>query len=637
MNVLERAIAQASQKYYTDGKSDVSDAEWDKMLHELKETKPDSPLLTDVGHGYDVNLDTTPGAKEEHKYGMIGSLNKCHNYDELDNRLKGLKMLWASLKLDGLSVVLYFYKGEMYQALTRGRNDVGINITGKAIRILGKHKTNEFYSIKDSEFTGAVRGEILMSHDNFLKFQSLHPEAENARNSAAGLINANEISDELDLLDIVVYTVVGIESDTSMFTSYTNMRTWLCVNFDHVVDACTISTEASTFESKMFELQSDWYGEYPADGVVLTADDMILSPGKQIGQVIIYKADAFKFPAEQVESTVLGVEWTLSKTKYMIPVAQLSPVRLAGTTVKAATGISAQYIRDNQIGEGAQIIVEKANEIIPKIIKIQSPGKVELPTNCPACKSELKWSGVHLQCMNDECCGGDLQDTLVWLETISPCERLGDKLKTKFLEELFGSEISLERIYSSKLQDVFPNDLSTHRKMFADMYKKLFTNKVKLCDAIKALNIPRFGDVNSRKLAEYPDDVRWLLEQALFEEPLKQDPRLTALCEKIGDANFKSLITNLRKLKRLVFIDHNIIWEPEVAEKGKVAITGKLSVSRSVFETELRNAGYSPGNIGKDTKFLITDSPTGSSSKHKFADAHGIQKVTEEEFRNKYM
>lgn len=632
MNALERAIAKASQKYYTDGSSDVSDAEWDRMLDELKETTPDSPLLTDVGHGYDVNLDTTPGAKVEHKYGMIGSLNKCHNYSELDNRLKGLYMLWASLKLDGLSVVLYFYKGNLYQALTRGRNDVGIDITPKVNKILGESM------IQDSTFTGAVRGEILMSHENFLKFQSVHPEAENARNSSAGLINASDISDELSYLDIVVYSVVGVEGPSTRFLTYTSMRSWLEENFKHVVDACVLSdVKENGFESNMFELQSQWYGEYPADGIVLSADDLILSPGKQTGQVIIYKADAFKFPAEQVESTVLGVEWTLSKTKYMIPVAQLSPVRLAGTTVKAATGISAQYIRDNQIGEGAQIIVEKANEIIPKIIKIQSPGKVELPTNCPACNSELKWSGVHLQCMNDECSGGDLQDTLVWLETISPCERLGDKLKTKFLEELFGSEISLERIYSSKLQDVFPNDLSTHRKMFADMYKKLFTNKVKLCDAIKALNIPRFGDVNSRKLAEYPDDVKWLLEQALFEEPLKQDPRLTALCEKIGDANFKSLITNLRKLKRLVFIDHNIIWEPEVAEKGKVAITGKLSVSRSVFETELRNAGYSPGNISKDTKFLITDSPFSSSSKNKFADDHGIQKVTEEEFRSKYM
>lgn len=632
MNMLEKALKQASQQYYSDGKSNMSDAEWDRMYNQLKQTNPDSPIVTEVGHGYDVNLDTTPGEKVEHKYGMIGSLNKCHNYDELDNRLKGLKLLWASLKLDGLSVVLYFYKGKMFQALTRGRNDVGINITPKAVRILGKDKNNQLYSISDSEFTGAVRGEILMSYENFCKFQTIHPEAENARNSAAGLINANELSDELDLLDIVVYTVVGIESDTSMFTSYTNMRTWLTMNFDHVVDACTISSEGSNFESMMFELQSQWYGDYPADGVVLTADDMILSPGKQIGQVIIYKADAFKFPAEQVESQVLGVEWTLSKTKYMIPVAQLSPVRLAGTTVKAATGISAQYIRDNEIGEGAQVLVEKANEIIPKIIKIQSPGKVDLPTHCPACNSELQWTGVHLQCVNDECCGGDLQDTLIWLEVISPCERLGDKLKTKFLEELFGADISIERIYTSNIHEVFPDDLSVHRKLFAEVYKKLFTNKVKLCDAIRALNIPRFGDVNSRKLAEYPDDVKLMLSAAMA-----GDYQIVDLSNKIGEANFKSLSDNLRKLKRLSYIKDNIIWEPEIAAKGKVAITGKLSVPRATFETELRNAGYSPGNIGKDTKFLITDNPDGASSKNKYADNYNIPKITEAEFRSKYM
>lgn len=628
MNALEKAIAQASQKYYTDGTSDVSDAQWDKMMDELKETNPNSPLLTQVGHGYQLELDTTPGQKVEHRYGLVGSLDKCHNYNELDSRLKG-KSLWASLKLDGLSVVLYFQNGILYQALTRGRDGIGISITPKATKILKSHK------IKDNRFSGAVRGEILMSHENFMRFQSIHPEAENARNSAAGLINASEVSDELDFLSIVVYTVVGVEDDSTQFDTYTSMRNWLIDNFAEVADACILTEDElspSTLESTMFDLQSDWYGTYPADGVVLTDNSLITSPGKLGGQVVIYNASAFKFPAEQTESEVVGVDWTLSKTKYMIPVAQLSPVRLAGTTVKAATGISAEYIRDNNIGVGAKVIVEKANEIIPKIIKVTTPGEVSLPTHCPACNSELQWSGVHLQCKNNDCVGGELQDTLIWLNVISPCERLGDKLKTKFLTELFGSNISIEKIYESHMHEVFVNDSSSQKQLFADMYRKLFIGPIKLCDAIRALNIPRFGDVNSRTLAEYPDDVKKMLEAAVSGEYHVYD-----LSSKIGEANFKALDENLRKLKRLAYIQDIIIWEPEVTEKGKVAITGKLSVSRSVFETELRNAGYSPGNISKDTKFLITDNPFSTSSKNKFADDHGIQKITESDFRKQFM
>lgn len=627
MNALERAIAQASQKYYTDGSSDVSDAQWDKMMDELKETKPDSPLLTEVGHGYDVELDTTPGQKVKHRYGMVGSLPKCHNYAELDERLRG-RRLWASLKLDGLSVVLYYINGQLQRALTRGRNDVGIDISPKAIKILGTS------SIKDKSFSGAVRGEILMSYDNFCHFQTLHPEAENARNSAAGLINATEVSDELSLLNIVVYSVVGLESEDIRFSTYTGMREWLFENFKDVADGCEVEREYltdKTLEATMFDLQSQWYGTYPADGVVLSQNELITSTGKLGGYVVICNASAFKFPAEQTQSEVVGVEWTLSKTKYMIPVAQLTPVRLAGTTVKAATGISAQYIMENKIGAGAVVVLEKANEIIPKILEVTTPGTLSLPTHCPACNSELKWSGVHLQCMNDECAGGDLQDTLIWMNVISPCERLGDKLKTKFLTELFGDNISIEKIYESNIQEAFPNDLSSQRQLFADMYRKLFTGPVKLCDAIRALNIPRFGDVNSRTLAEYPDDVKKMLEAAVSGEYHVYD-----LSSKIGEANFKSLDANLRKLKRLAFIQDRIIWEPQVTAKGKVAITGKLSVPRSVFETELRNAGYSVSNISKDTKFLIADELS-NSSKCKFAQEHGIPIITESEFRTTFL
>ena len=627
MNALEKAIAQASQKYYTDGTSDVSDAQFDKMLDELKATTPDSPLLTQVGHGYQVELDTTPGQKVEHRYGLVGSLDKCHNYAELDNRLKN-KDLWASLKLDGLSIVLYFRHGHLYQALTRGKNDIGIDITPKAVKMLKKS------DIPDKRFNGAVRGEILMSHENFIRFQALHPEAENARNSAAGLINASEVSDELEFLNIVVYSVVGVEDNKVCYT-YGSMREWLIENFEHVAYGCELNRaelSESALEETMFKLQSDWYGTYPADGIVLSENTLMMSPGKVGGYVVVCNASAFKFPAEQTESEVVGVEWTLSKTKYMIPVAQLSPVRLAGTTVKAATGISAEYIRDNSIGAGAQVIVEKANEIIPKIIKVTTPGEISLPTHCPACNSELQWSGVHLQCKNDDCAGGELQDTLIWLNVISPCERLGDKLKTKFLTELFGSNISIEKIYESEIHEVFVNDSSTQKQLFADMYRKLFTGLIKLCDAIRALNIPRFGDVNSRTLAEYPDDVKKMLEAAVSGEYHVYD-----LSSKIGEANFKALDDNLRKLKRLAYVKDRIVWEPEVTEKGKVAITGKLSVSRAVFETELRNAGYAPGSISKDTKFLITDNPFSTSSKNKFADDHGIQKITESEFRKQFM
>ncbi len=624
MNLLQKKIAEASQAYYTDGSSKLSDAEFDNLLDQLKKEDPESELLK-AGHGYDVNKDTTPGQKVHHRYGFVGSLSKCHNYDELDPRLK-VSILYASLKLDGLSVVLYYHNGELVQAVTRGKDDIGIDITNK-VKSFHKPCLND-----DVKFSGAVRGEIVMSYNNFEQFQTLHPEAENARNSAAGLINAKEVTEDLQFLDIVVYNVVGSESTKDTFSdNYESMHNWLTKNFDNVVN-CTEFLIDEMYEERfnfaMQELQSKWYGSYPSDGIVLDRYDIQRSKGAVGGYVLLYDAMAFKFPAERAVSEVTNVEWTLSKTRYLIPVVKMDPVRLAGTSVSAATGISAQFIKENEIGEGSTVVVEKANEIIPKIISVSPSSHCNLPERCPACNSELEWVGVHLHCPNDECSGGNLLDTLEWIRVVSPVERLGDKLKIKFLTQLFGNNISIDKIYEKHIPYVAdPNSVQSN--LFKEMYDGLFSNKLSLADAIEALNIPRFSTITSERLAQHPEAVREYMNGSEITVDISKD---------IGDANYASLIKNREKLKRLKYIENQIIWKAETSDKGKVAITGKLSVSRSMFETELKNHGYTPSSsITKDTAMLITDNPNSGSSKNKKADELSIRKLTESEFRREFM
>ncbi|MDE5649145.1 MAG: hypothetical protein K2I33_04505 [Oscillospiraceae bacterium] len=118
---------------------------------------------------------------------MVGSLEKCRTWDEIKSQFKNTEVD-ISLKLDGISVVLYYNEGKLYQALTRGDGETGIDITDKIHIIL---KGNRYI---DTSFTGAIRGEIVMAFDNFSKFKELHPEAKNPRNSVAGIINGKEIS-----------------------------------------------------------------------------------------------------------------------------------------------------------------------------------------------------------------------------------------------------------------------------------------------------------------------------------------------------------------------------------------------------------------------------------------------------------
>lgn len=634
MSLLQDRIRAASQKYYSGEESGVSDKEFDQMLDQLKEEDPSSPLLTEVGHGYEIELDSTAGQKVQHRYLVPGSLDKCHNWKELNKSFKNETMEWCSLKLDGLSVVLYYELGRLIQAVTRGKNGVGIDITDK-VKYIMRYGCD---LNQDTTFTGAIRGEILMSHANFEIFQEAHPEAMNSRNSAAGLINASGISPELSLLDIIVYTVVGVDSniDTSRFETYLDMHKWLAHNYDKVVPMCGLILREDTFMDEMATLQSDWYNAYPADGIVITSREVEFRSSANPDEVeVAYNSQAFKFKAESAITTVTEIDWNLSKTKYIIPRILFDTVQLSGTNVSACAGNNADFIRKNGLGPGAKIEVLKSGEIIPYLEKVHETAEPQLPSNCPHCCTPLIWKGVHLMCPNKECGDAQIQDVLVWMQTIAPYDGLGDTLKLKFLEVMFGDDITIENIYGHGELNV---EEGKYVKLhdFQVNFNQLFTNKVKLADAIRALNIPRFGDVTSAKLAQYPDQVKTLIFAAMHPDALLDMHGVDKL---IGDANAKSLAEHYKKFERLWYIQDNIIWdEPKPAEmKGKVAITGKLGVKRSVFEQELKDAGYIPGSIAKDTKFLITDDPDSTSSKNKKADEWGITKITELEFRTQYL
>lgn len=260
-----------------------------------------------------------------------------------------------------------------------------------------------------------------------------------------------------------------------------------------------------------------------------------------------------------------------------------------------------------------------------------------IPTHCPVCGEPLSWSGVHVVCTNLNCSNIVEQDLLIWLQNLAPVDNLGDTLKLKFLnqliEEEFLEDLSIESIMSSKLK--FSEDFpSVQFNNFARMWNKLHSpeEKVSLASAIVACNIPRFGDITAVKFANHPDKIQRMLDAK------DMYPFIFDLMKDIGTANTESLDKHFNKFLRLNLIRDKIIWKTTTVEsKGKVAITGKLSVKRSDFEKELRKYGYEPGEISKDTKFLIIDNLNSTSSKNKKADQWNITKITEVEFRSKYL
>lgn len=635
MNTEERQklIKEASQKYYSDGTSPLTDAEWDALIEEERRENPDSPLLT-IGHGYDVSLNS--GEKVVHKYGVVGSLPKCHDWYEYPKPLKGV-VVCDSLKLDGLSCAMYYRNGHMYQALTRGDGTTGIDITDKIYKVVPG-----YIDIEDKSFTGAVRGEIIMPLDNFEEFSKLHDDAKNPRNSTAGLIGAKEVLDDLKYLNVVVYTVIGIEAISEYpfplypFTDYISMHKWLENNFSSVVEmkVNTYTLEVN-FMRDMEVLRDAWYGKYPADGVVLTLNDIKFNTTPN-GTYIEYTACAFKFKAESKETYITGVEWNLSKTKLLVPTMLVNTVQLSGASVSRAAGCNAKMLQDKGWGVGAKVSITRSGEVIPNIEETLEPKVPELPTRCPCCDAELVWEGVHLKCPNPDCKDIQIQDLLVWCNNIAPTDGLGDTLKLKFFEQLHNNyiddghhsrfEISIEGVYNYSETIIARG---SQEKLFFEMLYNLKHSKVSIISALKALNIPRLGDATADLLSHYPEDIRALMRG---EMPYN-------LAYRIGNANSESISKNIKKFERLNYIKDNLIFEDTSSNnsKIKVAITGKLeSMSRKQFEQLLNENGFILADITNETKYLITNETDGTSAKFKRATQLGIEKITEADFRAKF-
>lgn len=631
---LEKEIKDASQKYYTDGSSPLSDKEFDKKIDELKALSPQSDVLEKTGWGYDVEKDTTSGEKFVHTCGEVGSLKKAYSVEEISEDIR-YNMCEVSLKLDGLSVVLYYEDGVLVTAATRGDGFVGVDITDKVKKI----SNGRLVHILDTSFTGAVRGEILMSDEDFSKYQEIKPNSKNSRNTTAGIINATvkDVSKDLRYLRIYVYTVVKVEKSDKLNDrrSLYSVRNWIRQNFADVVPAQTFASYPQGMEKELYkQFRESTDVHLPADGLVIKRN--LIKYDASTGNMS-YTAQAYKFESEKATVEVEDVEWNLSKNRLLFPRILVKPVQLAGTTVQAATGYNAKYIFEEGIGPGAVVQIEKHGEIVPNINSVfKRNDNYKLPDRCPCCNQPLEWNGVHLQCNNPECMNADEQDILMWCKTLAPVKGLADSLILKFLHEYArGEKLSVESFMTWMKEEYVRikaanQNCTGHRALYFKMCDTIYYGKFDLKDALVALNIPRLGEITAKKLSECNVEVKdWLICENATGAYL-------SLLYTIKEASMKSLKENRKKFERLNYIFDQIDWSASPVynqDMIKVAITGKLSVPRKEFEQYLNDNGYVLAEIAKDTKYLITDDPTSNSSKNKKADQLGIQKISEHKFR----
>ena len=325
---LETQIKQAAQNYYT-GNQTITDTQFDNLVQQLKEADPTNDTINKVGWGY--NVEEVKGDKVVHKYGKVGSLDKIHSVAEIPKSYIDGVILTA--KLDGASCVAYYENGKLVKAVSRGNGLQGVDKTKQFEKITQK------YTLDLQNFTGAIRGEIVFSNTMWEQYKTKYPDAKFPRNIATGLFMRDEISEDLCFIDFVPYKVQGSE-DLQMFPTQCYLgilkalQAWGFPQIQY--ELVNVETLTDSFMTQLF---NSW-NTYPMDGIVIQNRFFNLNSDNGFE----YDDIAYKFKAEEKETTVKEVIWNLSKNNIMVPVVCVEPVELSGAVVQKTSGFNYKYL-----------------------------------------------------------------------------------------------------------------------------------------------------------------------------------------------------------------------------------------------------------------------------------------------------
>ncbi|KHF41496.1 NAD-dependent DNA ligase LigA [Halalkalibacter okhensis] len=415
---LRTMLEKYGHHYYVLDKPLVSDAEYDTLLQELLRLEEEHPeFFSEHSPSVRVGGKTLPFfEKVEHRIPMLSLGNAFSDSDlrDFDRRVKQLVgddiSYSCELKIDGLAVSLTYENGKFVRGATRGDGQVGEDITANL-------KTIPAIPLRLSEpVTIEVRGEAYMPKGSFealneLKAQAGEEKFANPRNAAAGSLR--QLNPKLAAkrnLSIFVYAIGHVEGRE--IESHSKGLTYLQelgFRVNQESKHCDNIEEVITYTEEWVEKRATL--PYDIDGIVIKVDR--LDQQKELGFTAKSPrwATAFKFPAEEVVTKLEDIELSIGRTGVVTPTALLTPVTVAGTTVKRASLHNEDLIREKDLKLGDSVVIKKAGDIIPEVVNVLaelrdgSERDFHMPTHCPACESELvRLEGeVALRCINPQC------------------------------------------------------------------------------------------------------------------------------------------------------------------------------------------------------------------------------------------
>lgn len=651
MQELYGLINHHARLYYEMDSPEITDAQYDDLLRELKAlelqypdaVQPDSPTLR-VGGAVSDGF-----RKIAHRSPML-SLDNVFSSAEVVNFAERLKSSCGTqtefvceMKIDGLAVSLIYEEGLFVQGLTRGNGRVGEDVTVnlRTIRTLPLRLKNPVPGRLE------VRGEVFLKRD---RFEELNEEREergeplfaNPRNAAAGSLRQldSKIAAERGL-DFFAYYVVNPEEQKLYRQS--ESLVWLESEgflIQQAWSACTsIETVCEFIENwreRRFEL------DYVTDGVVIKLDAFEYWEALGATSHAPRWAVAFKYPPEMKLTQVLGIDISVGRTGVLTPVAHLAAVRLSGTIVQRAGLHNEDEVRRKDIRIGDTVKVHKAGEIIPEIIEVDfskrrgSELPFMMPKNCPSCGAEvIRFPGeVAIRCPNRSSCPAQLKESVRYFASRGGMDirGLGDKLAAQLVDE--GIVKSLSDIYTLD-KGILVELERMGEKSAANLVDSIEESKKRpLSNLLAGLGIRYVGAKVAEILAEHFGDMDKIREGT--EEELAE-------IEGIGPIIASSLVAffhepaNRQLIQRLEASGLNMKSAPSGITEGvfsgmTVVFTGELSsITRQQGEALVKaRGGKATSSVSSKTSLLVVGLNAGS--KLEKAEALGIRVVDESEF-----